>query len=225
MDVIRINTLELACIVGVLPRERWRQQIVRIDLSLMLDLSHAGRSGRIMQTCDYAQVADELSALLKFHEYKLVEVATEELAAMLFGLHPIVQGVAIQLEKPAALGGRARSCAVHIERRRLDFPASREDTSYGERSVLLETHEAGLYLLSIEPGNSLEPDSEPSLRRLSWLASGELHQGDSRLSATEPIASWNKASIINRSQRTAALFVCITRLDNQLPERAVPSDG
>lgn len=47
MDVIRIEGLELRCIVGVRSYERRREQPLRIDVRLGLDLSSAGRSGYI----------------------------------------------------------------------------------------------------------------------------------------------------------------------------------
>ncbi|HMJ14251.1 MAG TPA: dihydroneopterin aldolase, partial [Polyangiaceae bacterium] len=125
MDLIRIDALELACIVGVRPRERRRKQLVRVHLELGLELSRAGKSGRIAHTCDYSRVIDEITALLQFREYQLIEVATEELAAMIFGVHENVAEVTIQLEKPAALGGRARAAAVRIARRRADLAVGR----------------------------------------------------------------------------------------------------
>src|SRR5262245_34676097 len=109
MDEIRIEALELSCIVGVRRRERRKKQLVRLDLTLGLDVSKAGQTGRIALTCDYSRVADEVTELLRFRAYRLIEVATEELAAMLFGVHPMLQQVDIRLEKPGALANRARS--------------------------------------------------------------------------------------------------------------------
>jgi len=221
MDTICIDGLELACIVGVRPRERRRKQTVRINLSLGLDLSRAGHSGRITQTCDYAQIADELTALLQFREYQLIEVATEEVSAMLFGVHPVVERVEIELEKPAALRGRARSASVRIERRHSDFPRRREPTTYGEREVLLETHEAGLYLFGIDSGKTLHIDTSRSARRLEWLVSGELMRGPHALRDAEPRTVQKRTEpVINSSDRRATLFSCTTpRLEQHTSER------
>ena len=91
-DVIEIRGLALDCVVGIRPEEREREQPVRLDLSLGLDLSSAGRSGRIAETCDYDRVADEVIALLRFRRYRLIEGAVEEVAAMLLGVHaPLVR--------------------------------------------------------------------------------------------------------------------------------------
>jgi dihydroneopterin aldolase len=212
MDIIRINALQVECIVGVRPHERRRKQLVRLNLELALDLSHAGRSGRIAHTCDYSQTIEHVSALLKFREYKLIEVATEELAAMLFGAHPVLTDVVISLEKPAALEGRARSAAVRIERSRRDFTPSSTSAAYGEQLLLLETHEAALYMLRIDPGKALELSTRGPERRLGWLVAGELECDRRQLGEGDPIAfDRNREIPMNRSGKPALVFVCVTR--------------
>lgn len=210
MDVIRINALEVACIVGVRPHERRRKQRVLLDLTLMLDLSRAGRSGRITHTVDYSQVVDELSALLQFREYQLIEGAVTEASAMLFGLHASIEEVSIRIEKPAALGGRARA-SVGIERRRSDFPRERAAIGGTECEILLETHEAGLYLFAIDADKTLDLSAWPGTRRLEWVASGELVRGKVQLREGEPLlANGTPELVANRGRERATLFVCTT---------------
>jgi dihydroneopterin aldolase len=212
MDLIRIDALELACIVGVRPHERRRKQIVRVHLELGLSLSQAGRSGRIAHTCDYSRVIDEITALLQFREYQLIEVATEECAAMIFAVHENVAELTIQVEKPAALGGRARSAAVRITRRRADRDTSRAERDGVERLTLLETHEAGLYLFGIDPGRSVAFDA-PHARRLEWLVAGELESGQDVIREGDlPRARHEGARVVNLGTRRAALFVCSSPL-------------
>ena len=88
-DSLFIEALELECIVGIRPAERRRPQRVRVDVRMMLDLARAGRSGRFGHTVDYSLVVEEISRLLHFREYRLVEMATEEIAGMLFAAHPL----------------------------------------------------------------------------------------------------------------------------------------
>ena len=205
---IQIVGLELDCIVGLRPRERRRKQPVRLDIDLGLDLSTAGRSGRITQTCDYDRLTEEVTTLLRFREYRLIEVAIEELAAALFGLNSVAEEVGIRLEKPAALHGRARSVAVQIQRRRAQYPPQMRAQGWGVVEVLLETHEAGLYLLHVEPGQELPPDHDPPRRQLEWRVAGELlHEG-------KPIRDcrvWPEGRpepYQNRSAHRATLFAC-----------------
>src|SRR5690606_17575160 len=137
MDLIHVKGLELRCIVGIRSYERRREQPLRVDVSLGLDLSTAGRSGRIGDSVDYATVADQVTALLRFREYRLLEVAAEEAAAFLFAAHPALRQVQLRLDKPEALAGRARSAAVEMTRSRGAFGSSEDETPYGSRAELL----------------------------------------------------------------------------------------
>src|SRR5690606_15379339 len=62
-DCLRVEGLELECIVGIRPAERKRPQRVRLDVTLGLDLTRAGRSGRIAHTVDYSLVLEEVTNL------------------------------------------------------------------------------------------------------------------------------------------------------------------
>jgi 7,8-dihydroneopterin aldolase/epimerase/oxygenase len=205
MDEIRIEGLELVCIVGVRPRERRRKQKVRLDLRLYLDVAPAGRSGRIALTCDYSRVVDEAARLLRFREYRLVEVATEELAAMLFASHPLIERVDIRLEKPQVFQGRARSASVRIHRERAQFPRVVRRQDFGAVEVCLETHEAGLYALEVEPGRKVV-DLVPAQRQLAWLTAGELFVGARCHQVGDALPALTGGE--NRGQEPARIFVC-----------------
>ena len=174
MDVVRIHRLELDCIVGIRPSERSRQQRVRLDLGLVADVSRAGRSGRIALTADYDRVAHEVVALLSFRHYQLIEMAAEEISAMLLGLHQHVHSIELRIEKPGALHGRARAASVEVRRDREDFPLAREPTPYGERQVLIETRDGLLELLRVDPGQTVEDVGSSAVDRLIWSSSGQL---------------------------------------------------
>jgi FolB domain-containing protein len=172
MDVIRIHRLELDCIVGIRPSERNHQQRVRLDLGLHADVSEAGRTGRISLTADYDQVAHEVAALLSFRRYHLIEMAAEEVSAMLLGIHAGVQRVDVRIEKPGALAGRARAASVEVRRTRKDFPRNVEQAPYGAHELLLETREARLELLRIEPTEHVRETPDAAVDTLYWLLSG-----------------------------------------------------
>ncbi len=207
MDEIRIEGLELACIVGVRPRERRRKQKVRLDVRLFLDVAPAGRTGRIGLTCDYSRVVDEAARLLRFREYRLVEVATEELAAMLFASHPLLEQVDIRLEKPQVFQGRARSASVRIHRERAQFPSVVRRQSFGAVEIRLETHEAGLYVLDVEPGRDLAPLAAAE-RQLAWLTAGELFIGARRYGTGDLLPS-ALVGAENRGPEPARVFLCM----------------
>jgi dihydroneopterin aldolase len=210
MDYIHIEELELDCIVGVRPWERRRPQRILLDLSLGLDSSRAGKAGRIGLTCDYDQVADEVQALLRFREYQLIEVATEELAAMLFGAHSALRTVEIKLTKRGALPGRARGAAVSLQRTRSEYPRRSLTAPFGQLEVLLETYEAGLYLLSLEPGRSLELGPMAGGREHGWIVSGELVRGSRRLGAGDslPLGLGPTGAFRNPGPGRTTAFLC-----------------
>jgi dihydroneopterin aldolase len=211
MDFIRIEGLELDCIVGVRPRERRHKQPVRVDVALGLDVSRAARSGRIAYTCDYDRVADEATALLRFRQYQLIEIATEELAATLLALHPGVERVEVRLEKPAALNGRARAAAVEIARTPSDFPRTTEALSTGHREVLFNTDHASLYLTHIEPGRELQALESGTRRELDWHVAGEIECAGQLLQGSREWPHGRTEAYVNRGSDGAVLFSCVCR--------------
>jgi dihydroneopterin aldolase len=181
-DSLRVEGIEIDCIVGIRPAERKRTQRVRLDLELVLDLSRAGRSGRFAHTVDYSLVVEEISRLLHFREYRLVEMATEEIAAMLLATHALIDAVTVRLEKPEALGGRARTAGACITRSRSDFAVRRHDSGSTRFETVLETDEAVLGSMSLDPGATLDPARELCARTIAWLSSGTLSlEGGRRL--------------------------------------------
>jgi dihydroneopterin aldolase len=133
MDWIRIHGFELDCIVGIWPHERVREQRVGLELSLGVDTRHAARSGRVAHTVRYDIVANQLAAMLHFRKYQLLEVAADELAAMLLAIHPSVNTVRLRIKKPKALEGKALAASVEVQRTREDFPQT--SMALGSNSV------------------------------------------------------------------------------------------
>ncbi len=208
-DQLVIEGLEIDCIVGVLPHEREHTQLLRVDLAVTRGLALAGRSGRITDTVDYARIADEVAALLRFRRYRLLENAAEELAAMILGLHEGSESVDLRLTKPEAISG-ARGAGVKIERRPNDYPRRRETPDWGEVEVLLETREAGLYLLHIAAGHEIPAHHHAVMRELEWLVAGELLIEGETLVAMTP-RQWDHGQVHayrNASSLKATLFCC-----------------
>jgi dihydroneopterin aldolase len=209
-DHIEIEGLQLDCIVGIHPHERDREQALSIDLRLGLDLSEAGRTARIGATVDYGQVAQEVTALLRFRRFRLIENAAEEVAAMVFGVHPRVDSLELRLAKPGALAGRASTAAVSIVRDRGDYPRREENKRWGRVEVLLETREAGLYLLHIDPGQEIPRHHHQIMDELEWLVAGRLVQGGEEIEAVTPVA-WPHGKVhsyLNPGSIRATLFCC-----------------
>jgi dihydroneopterin aldolase len=229
-DAIRIRDLELACTIGVLPEERDREQRLIVGAELHIDLTRAGSGGHIADTCDYARVAGEIAALVAFRRFRLLESAAHELAAMLLAVHPLVEGVRLQLDKPEALRGRLRKfsarrasearqqgfgagvvAGVTIERRPADFPRRCVATAYGGAEVVLETQEAALLLQHVRPGAQIAGGAPAAMHGLSWAVRGELARGGLRVSGFDP-RTWSQGQVqddcANVGATTATLFRC-----------------
>lgn len=211
MDLIRIRGLEIDCIVGVRPLEREREQRVHIELALGLDLSKAGRTGRIGLTCDYDEIATEVIAMLRFRHYHLIEMATEEVSAMLIATHPALELVEIRLDKPKALDGRARAASVEIQRNRAAFPTSVTPTDFGATELYLRTRDAELFLLRIAPGRAMPADPNAGTRTLEWVVSGDLFSGGTSVALHVPVIRESEDEpppYENRGHTEAVLFRC-----------------
>ncbi len=212
-DSIDIRGMNVECVVGVLPHERRSEQPLVVDLDLELDARGAGRSGRISETCDYDSVVLTARALLRFRRYRLIEAAAEELAAMLLGLHAPLRRVGVRVHKPLALVKYGpTNVSVHIQRDREDFPRRTETPRFGEVDVLLETREAGLYLLHVDAGRRIPNHQHRVMRELEWLIDGELWQTGRVVEPLRPV-EWARGQVHgyeNRSDRRATLFCCDT---------------
>ncbi len=209
-DVIRIRDLRVECVVGVRDEERDESQPLLADLDLFLDTSQAAFSGRIGATCDYSVVAEEVRLLLQFRRYQLLEMAAEELAAMLLGVHGVLDGVGVRLNKPRALVGHAREACVEISRTPADYPRQRERSDFGEVEILYESRQAGLYLLHVDAGRVIPPHYHREMRELEWRVRGTIERDGEPLEGLAPI-EWERGQVhtyVNSGTHRATLFCC-----------------
>ena len=105
-DNIRIERLELDCLIGVNPWERLTKQRITIDISMDVDLSAAGESDSIRDTVDYRGVAKAVTAEVNSSSYKLVEALAARLAKICMA-NERVQSVEVTLRKPGAVRNAA----------------------------------------------------------------------------------------------------------------------
>lgn len=200
----------MECIIGILDPERTAVQPLDVDLDLFLDTSQAAFSGRIAATCDYDTVSEEVRLLLQFRRYQLLEMAAEELAAMLLGVHPVLDAVHVRLRKPQALVGRAQEASVEVQRTPADYPRQRETNEFGEVEILYESQQAGLYLLHVEEGHSIPPHYHRTMKELEWRVAGTIERDGKRLEGLDPI-QWEHGQVhtyVNVGEGRATLFCC-----------------
>lgn len=205
MDSIEIRGLSCRCIIGIRARERRMLQRVTLDLELGVELERAGKSGRIAHTVDYSRASTELIALLQFRRYSLLEVAAEECAGWLFASYAAVRSVKLRIAKPQALAGQAESGGVRITRDRSPT-ATRHVAPFGFVETQLETSEATVSVVGIDPGRSLSLLELGFDSALALPLSGHL-DADRPLIAHEP-AQLRASVLTNRDAQPALLVLC-----------------
>jgi 7,8-dihydroneopterin aldolase/epimerase/oxygenase len=191
MDEIRVHGLALQCIVGIHAHERVNEQPLCIDLTLGLDTRDAARTGKISRTVHYGDVAEQVSALLRFRRYRLLEAAAEEIAWMLLGIHSRLEWVKIQVEKPQALAGIAQAASLTITRTRQDLA---EAESASPRSAVagasivhsVAMREAELSVLGLESDQRWVHDKQQR-RRLLWVLGGSVRVNEQVFAAGQHI--------------------------------------
>ncbi|MFQ5640930.1 MAG: dihydroneopterin aldolase [bacterium] len=210
LDTIHISAIEVDCIVGIYPEERKKKQPLVVDVKLGLDFSQVVKTGELRASCNYDRITDEIITLLEFREYLLLEVAAEELAALLLGLYETVTTLTIHIRKPLALKGRAQYAAVEIQRNKKEHPPRHRETIFGSLETLIETQEAGLYVVHMLAGQAIPPHYHKTTRELEWLIEGELLCNGNPFTNFSP-KIWRPEQLHgyeNKSDSPATLFRC-----------------
>jgi FolB domain-containing protein len=209
MDSVEIRGLSCRCIIGIRARERRVSQRVLLNIELLVDLERAGKSGRIAHTVDYSRASTEIIALLQFRRYSLLEVAAEECAGWLFAAYPAVQAVTLSIAKPQALAGQAESGGVRIVRQR-PAEATRQRTPFGFVQPQLETSEASISLVGLDPGATLAPASLAAEHALLLPLSARL-ESTRLFTPHEPVRLGSGEACTNRDALAALLVICAQR--------------
>jgi dihydroneopterin aldolase len=100
MDTVHLRS-ELACVVGILPRERVEPQRITVDVRMELDLESVGTTGDLGEGVDYAAVDALLRFLAVEGRFRLLE--SFALAALRGIVAGPVQRATIDIRKPDVL--------------------------------------------------------------------------------------------------------------------------
>ncbi|OKH22572.1 dihydroneopterin aldolase [Hydrococcus rivularis NIES-593] len=120
MDSIQITGIRCYGYTGYLPEEQVLGQWFEVDLTLWLDLSLAGSSDRIEDTCDYRAAIAIVKDLVKNQKFALVEKLAAAIAQEILHLEK-VQQVRIQLSKVAPpIPDFEGKITIDITRNRID---------------------------------------------------------------------------------------------------------
>ena len=100
-DVIRLRGLRARGFHGVLAHERQQGQVFIVDVALEVDTAQAAASDELVDTVDYAALAERLSGVISGEPVNLIETVAERLAAICLA-DPRVQAVTVDVHKPEA---------------------------------------------------------------------------------------------------------------------------
>ena len=114
LDSVRIERLELDCIIGINPWERLTKQRITIDIEINADLSAAGASDAIEDTINYRTISKSVTSEIEESSYGLVEALAARVAEICLE-DDRAQSVEITVRKPGAVR-KADAVGVIIRR-------------------------------------------------------------------------------------------------------------
>jgi FolB domain-containing protein len=113
-DTVRIERLELDCIIGINPWERLTKQRITIDIEINADLSAAGASDAIENAINYRTISKAVTIAVEESSYGLVEALAARVAEICLE-DERAQSVEITVRKPGAVR-KADAVGVIIRR-------------------------------------------------------------------------------------------------------------
>lgn len=119
MDKITLTRMEFYGYHGVLPEETRLGQRYCFDVELLLPLEPAGRSDRLADTINYAEVWQKVKDIVEGKPYRLIEALAERVASELLRNYTSISEITVRVTKPhppvpAVLAG----VTVEIHRKR-----------------------------------------------------------------------------------------------------------
>lgn len=182
-------------------RDELAEELGRPGLMVDLDLK------LIDSAPDQARLEAQVRSLAKFRAYSSPELAAQELAAMLLGVHPQVaelQLVVSASDPESSLTPVSLVC--HREGRRLQS----EVAVFGQVDILLENSEAGLYLLHVGVGEEIPRHHHKLMRELEWHVRGQIERDGEELSGLDAV-EWPRGQVHgyrNVGAEVATVFCC-----------------
>jgi 7,8-dihydroneopterin aldolase/epimerase/oxygenase len=119
IDKIYLHRMEFYGYHGVLPEENVLGQRFIVDVILETDLQKAGKSDRLDDTINYAEVYDICRNVVEKKRFALIEAVAEAIAEQILSSFPTVVCCTIKVTKPnPPIQGHYESVAVEIVRGR-----------------------------------------------------------------------------------------------------------
>ena len=156
---------------------------------------------------DQAQLEAQVRRLSTFRAYTSPELAAQELAAMVLGVHTQVAELHL-LVSPA--DPESSLTPVSLARQREGCGLQREVAVFGQVDILLENAEAGLYLLHVDAGKEIPRHHHKVMRELEWHVRGQIERDGEELSGLDAV-EWPRGQVLgyrNTGVEVATVFCC-----------------
>ena len=114
MDQVKLNGIEVECIIGDQPEERENEQRLLVDVALDIDLEDAAESDRLDDTVDYALLVGNIREALEDAQCRLLERAAGVVADVCLS-DPRVERVTVGVRKFGSVSGLG-SAEVRVTR-------------------------------------------------------------------------------------------------------------
>jgi len=114
MDRLKLNAIEVECVLGDLPEERRHAQRILVDVALELDLSDAGLTDDLEDTVDYALLVGAIRETLEEARCRLLERAAALVADVCLAERGVSRAV-VTVRKTGSVPGLG-SAEVTLER-------------------------------------------------------------------------------------------------------------
>ena len=102
MDSILLTGIRAYGYTGALPEEQVLGQWFEVNLTLWLDLSRAGESDRLADTCDYRDIIRTTQQIIKTEKFALIEKMASVIAQATLQIDHRLSQVQVKLSKLAA---------------------------------------------------------------------------------------------------------------------------
>ena len=109
--ILRINDLQIECILGDLPDERRIPQLISVSVELELG-DDAGTGDRLDSTVDYVSLAKRLSSALRAAKCHLLESAAKLIAEECLDI-PLIKKARCTVRKTGRIKGIGSAEAVY----------------------------------------------------------------------------------------------------------------
>ena len=114
MDQLKLNGIEVECIIGDQPEERENEQRLLVDVALDIDLEDAAESDRLDDTVDYSLLVGNIREALEDAQCRLLERAAGVVADVCL-FDPRVERVTVGVRKFGSVSGLG-SAEVRVTR-------------------------------------------------------------------------------------------------------------